>query len=98
MAKKSKSGLSKAEITAAGRKQTREVYKQEMAKEAKMGGRIKRHVVSSAKETAAEFTKNVTETKDLFVSGHKRKVSRVKKMIIDFRGGTSSKRRYGNKK
>lgn len=68
---KSKSGRSKAEITAAGRKQTKKVYKREMAKEAEMGGRIKRHVVSSVKEPVGEFVKNVKETKDLFVSQHK---------------------------
>jgi hypothetical protein len=98
MPKKSKSGRSKAEITAAGRKLTKEVYKREMAKEAEMGGRIKRHIVSSVKEPVGELVKNVTETKDLFVSQHKRKVARAKKMIKDFRGGTSNKRRYGNKK
>tara|TARA_R110002051_G_scaffold286487_2_gene349096 strand:+ start:876 stop:1172 length:297 start_codon:yes stop_codon:yes gene_type:complete len=95
--KKSKSGRSKAEITAAGRKQTKEVYKKEMAKEAELSGRIKRHIVSTVKEEVALTKKAVSEDVARVKSNFKRKSARVKKML-DFRGGTSGKRRWGNKK
>lgn len=52
--KRSKSGRSQAQVTAAGRKQSREVYKREMAKEAKMGGRIKRFAADKGRHFLKE--------------------------------------------
>ena len=127
--KKSKSGRSKAEITAAGKKQTKKVYKKEMAKEAEMAGRIKRHVSLLYKEQGESFDKLDAKFTRLArkytphptgldhwnteadarartkraAGGRNTKLSdrtptESVKAKKDFRGGTSSKRRYGNKK